>query len=224
MLLGSFSNPIIFLTWIIAILAALSVHEFSHALAGKYFGDKTAEREGRLTLNPLAHIDWMGLFSLVLVGFGWGKPVPFNPYNLKNPRWGSVGIAMAGPASNLIFAIVAAIAIRVLDSFGLLAGMNLLPVFLLQVLMINLVLMFFNLIPIHPLDGSKVVFALLDKPQYRRLHEFLIVRGPQILLGLIILNILTPIKILSYILIYPVFIVCDLLLSESCLLLFGSVF
>ena len=91
-----FSDPITFILWLVAIVTALTVHEFSHALAGKLQGDPTAELEGRLNLNPLSHIDWLGLVMLVFVGFGWAKPTPFNPYNLKLKKWGSAIVALAG--------------------------------------------------------------------------------------------------------------------------------
>src|SRR5260221_11664107 len=102
-----FQQPFIFLSWLLAFLLALSIHEFCHAVVGTWLGDSTAERMGRLTLNPAAHIDPLGLLAVVLIGFGWGKPVPYNPYNLKWPKWGPVIIAAAGPASNLIMAVIA---------------------------------------------------------------------------------------------------------------------
>ena len=104
--------PAIALAWILAIFISLTIHEFSHALVGKLRGDSTAEREGRLTLNPLAHLDPIGMIPLLLFGFGWAKPVPFNPYNLKNPKWDSVAIALAGPASNFVVASASAVVLR----------------------------------------------------------------------------------------------------------------
>ena len=98
-----FQNPILFVTWVLAILFALTVHEFSHALTGTLLGDMTAKRLGRLTLNPAAHVDTLGLIGLVLVGFGWGKPVPYNTYNLRDQKWGPVTIALAaGSQTRLI--------------------------------------------------------------------------------------------------------------------------
>src|SRR3989338_6823830 len=111
-------NPAVAIVWVLAIVIALTVHEFSHALAGKWRGDKTAEYEGRLTLNPMAHIDWIGFIPLLLLGFGWAKPVPFNPYNLRDPKWDSVLIALAGPASNFILALLSGFALRLLIGSG----------------------------------------------------------------------------------------------------------
>ena len=107
MILGLlFSQPVLFIAWIAAILVALSVHEFSHALAGTVLGDNTAKNMGRLTLNPLAHLDMIGTLMLLIVGFGWGKPVPFNPFNLKYPKWGPAIVALAGPFANLICVVI----------------------------------------------------------------------------------------------------------------------
>jgi Zn-dependent protease len=179
-----FDNPLIFVIWLAAILIALSAHEFSHALAGTLMGDDTAKRQGRLTLNPLSHVDPFGLFTLVAIGFGWGKPVPFNPYNLRNQRWGPVIVALAGPAMNLAIALVMGIILRVLV-FRLGEG-NLLIEFLFLSVYLNLSLLLFNLIPIPPLDGSKLLFAFLDGPSGARKREWLERRGPWLLLALIL--------------------------------------
>jgi Zn-dependent protease len=186
MLQTLFGSPLIFLAWLCAFLFSLSFHEFSHALVGTWLGDETARRMGRLTLNPMAHVDPFGLLTVVLIGFGWGKPVPFNPYNLKWPKWGPVAVAFAGPASNLLLSIVAAIAF----SFTAPAlGMNnLLVIFLLIFAQINIALMAFNLIPIPPLDGSKALLAVLSGPRHAALREMIEMRGPLLLLGLIIVD------------------------------------
>lgn len=190
-------SPLGFIAWVIAILIALSVHEFSHALASAWLGDSTAEREGRLTLNPFAHIDWIGFLALVLVGFGWGKPVPYNPYNLKYQKWGAVIVAMAGPASNFLMAVLAVISLRLLDAYTTLPSENLLIQFLFLLLSINVVLMVFNLIPVAPLDGSKLLFAVLDSRKYDNLKYNLETRGPMILLMIIILDNFLGVGILS---------------------------
>ena len=101
-----FSNPPVFIAAVVAILVALTFHEFSHALVSYLLGDQTAKRMGRLSLNPITHIDPVGFVALVTIGFGWGKPVPFNPYNLRYPKWGSAIVAAAGPVSNLLMIIV----------------------------------------------------------------------------------------------------------------------
>ncbi len=218
-----FSSPAIALVWVVAIFTSLTIHEFSHALAGKLRGDRTAEREGRLTLNPLAHIDLMGLIPLFIFGFGWAKPVPFNPYNLKNPKWDSVLIALAGPASNLILAIISAIAFRILIGTGVIEGINLLAIFLFFLILLNLFLLFFNIVPIHPLDGSKLFFALFDKPQYAQLRQWVAVRGPQVLMIAIVIAILTNINIFFFVS-APSFATCNALIGGSCSGFFGAIF
>jgi Zn-dependent protease len=210
-----FGNPAVAAAWIAAIFIALTVHEFSHALAAKWRGDLTAEREGRLTLNPLSHIDLMGLIPLFLFGFGWAKPVPFNPYNLKNPKWDSVLIALAGPASNLLLAMVSAIGLRVVMMTQAVGSMNLLAIFLFLSLLINLFLMIFNLVPIHPLDGSKLAFALLDHPKYESARRFIAVRGPQILMVMVFVAILTNLNVFFFVS-GPAFALCDAMMGGSC--------
>jgi Zn-dependent protease len=179
-----FNEPLVFFTWVLAFLIALSVHEFSHAWSASLQGDGTAKRLGRLTLNPVAHIDIVGLLAVLFIGFGWGKPVPFNPYNLKWPKWGPVLVAIAGPLSNLVFATVAMLLLYV---FGPRLGVdNLLTIFLLITAQLNVMLLAFNLIPLPPLDGSKVVLALLEHPKYAAARGFIESRGPALLLLLII--------------------------------------
>jgi Zn-dependent protease len=210
-----FSSPPLALAWIIAIFLSLTVHEFSHALVGKLRGDQTAEREGRLTLNPLAHLDLMGLIPLLVFGFGWAKPVPFNPYNLKNPKWDSVLIALAGPFSNLLIAVVSSIAFRFLVGTGAIESTNLLAAFLFFLVLLNLFLMLFNVIPIHPLDGSKLFFALFDQPRHARLREFVSVRGPQILMIAVFLSLLTNLDIFFFVS-EPAYAICHVLSGSSC--------
>lgn len=215
------NSPSLAFVWIVAIFFSLTIHEFSHALLGSIKGDKTAEREGRLTLNPFAHIDLFGLVAMLLFGFGWAKPVPFNPYNLKNPKWDSVLIALAGPGANLLVAIIAGIAFRFV--FVWLGGGNLLTIFLFLLILLNLFLLFFNIIPIHPLDGSKLFFALFDHPKYASLRAFVAVRGPQILMVAIFIAILTNIDIFFFVA-APAYRVCNGLIGESCLGYFASIF
>ena len=154
----------------IMLLVGFPVHEFSHALAAYRLGDSTARHLGRLTLNPVVHFDPLGgiLLAVTMIGntgfaFGWAKPTPVNPRNLEGGRYGEAIVAAAGPISNLILAIAAALPLRfILNSPSLMAQI---PTVVLQVLfffiLINLVLMVFNLFPIPPLDGSKVLFAFL---------------------------------------------------------------
>lgn len=182
-----FSEPLFFLTWVIAIVIAISVHEFSHAYAAYKLGDPTPERDGRLTLNPLKHLDWLGTLLLLFVGFGWGKPVQYNPYNIRNQRWGHAIIAFAGPLSNLVLALIFGFGLRLLVTYGVLFEGTLLVTFIANVVMLNVILMIFNLIPIPPLDGSKILFAFLPGVREEtklRFEQY----GPFLLLALLLLG------------------------------------
>jgi Zn-dependent protease len=191
-----FTNPLLFLVWIIAIVFALTIHEFFHALAGYLLGDKTAQRAGRLTINPIAHLDPVGFIMLMIVGIGWAKPVPFNPYNLKYQRWGPALVALAGPASNLASVFVLGLVTHGLLAAGL--GINnLFIVLLVFTIFINAILLFFNIIPVPPLDGSKLLYAYLSSPKYTGLKIRLETQGPYLLLGLLLLNWVTNGLVLS---------------------------
>ncbi|MDO8668876.1 MAG: site-2 protease family protein [Candidatus Buchananbacteria bacterium] len=189
-----FSEPILFISWVAAILIALTIHEFSHAASAKFFGDNTAEAMGRVSLNPLAHIDPLGFAMLIFIGFGWAKPVPVNPYNLKNTRVSSALVSLAGPFSNLICAIVFGFLLNFLTP--LLGQENMLVNFLFLLVLINIILMIFNLIPIPPLDGSKVLFSFLPD-KYNNFKEKFSINGPFILIGLILLDNLLNLNIFS---------------------------
>ena len=159
----------------IMLLVGLPVHEFSHALAAYRLGDGTAKLFGRLTLNPVAHFDPVGgvLLAVTFIGsaaagsafgFGWAKPTPINPLNLQYGRRGEAIVAAAGPVSNLVLAAAAAIPLRYLIANPELYGqIPLLYEVLIDFVQINVVLMLFNLIPVPPLDGSKVMFAFMDR-------------------------------------------------------------
>lgn len=143
----------IYLAITLAVIAlVISVHEFAHAYTAYKLGDPTAAYQGRLTLNPLAHLDPLGTLAIILVGFGWGKPTPFNPWNLKNPRRDSALISLSGPASNFLLALLFSILFRLWPN-QILASL----------VEINLALGIFNLIPVSPLDGFKVIGGLLPK-------------------------------------------------------------
>ena len=163
-------NPLVALVWITVIFISLTVHEFSHALAANKLGDKTAEYMGRLTLNPIKHIDPIGLIPLLLFGFGWAKPVPFNPYNLQDPKRDAVIIALAGPFSNLVIAIIAGIILQIMGATAGLDPNNLLVVlFLLLLVLINLFLLFLQ----HHSDSSArwikaYLDAILVKPEHQK--------------------------------------------------------
>ena len=178
-----FTQPSLFFLWLLAITYGITVHEFSHVLAARLQGDDTGERLGRLTLNPLAHLDGVGFVMLLLAGFGWGKPAPYNPYNLKNQKWGEVLVALAGPLSNLISLIIFGLLSKILlPSLGV---ENLLIQFLTFLLLINIVLLVFNLIPMPPLDGSKFLFAVLPD-KYNHIKVYLSTHGPWLLLILVV--------------------------------------
>lgn len=155
-----------FIFSILVLILSVVVHEVSHGYAAYLQGDHTAYREGRLTLNPLKHLEWFGSFILPVIshflgGFiiGWAKPVPYNPYNLRNQRWGEAIVAFAGPLSNIIIAFVFGLLIR----FGLPTGLfsQSFAGILATIVFINLILATFNLIPIPPLDGSKILFSVI---------------------------------------------------------------
>lgn len=164
-----FNNPLSFLFWAISLIVAITIHEFAHAWSADRLGDPTPSLQGRLTLNPLAHLDPLGTIMLLLVHFGWGKPVQFDPYNLRHPQRDSAIISLAGPASNIILAILCAIILRLLFifhvsslSYPLIGIFIYLLVGLLQSLItLNIILAIFNLVPVHPLDGFKIVGGLL---------------------------------------------------------------
>lgn len=162
-----FSDPFIFMAWVIALLIGLTVHEFSHAWVAYKLGDPTAKYAGRLTLNPLSHLDPFGTILLFLVGFGWGKPVPFNPYNLKNQKYGPALVAIAGPLSNFILAIIFGLLLRFLIAQEASQGFILL---LTYIVFLNVILAVFNLVPIPPLDGSKLL-ALFISPSLNQTLE-----------------------------------------------------
>jgi Zn-dependent protease len=188
-------SPIYLLPVLASIIIAFTFHEFSHAFAAELLGDTTAKRMGRLTLNPMAHVDWFGFFLLVIAGFGWGKPVPFNANNLKNPRWGSALIGLAGPFSNLLLALLVLAVLWFLPIIGIaLPTSSLLAIFLAFLFQFNLILMIFNLIPIPPLDGSKLLFAIIPD-KYNDFKHRLAIQGPIILITLVIIDSVLPISI-----------------------------
>lgn len=175
---------------IFVLFIALSFHEFAHAWAAYRFGDDTARLNGRLTLNPLAHLDPMGSLMLLVAGFGWAKPVPVNPYTLSRRSPNAIAwVSLAGPLMNFLLAVVAAIPLRFNwvpydiggGTFPTLFG------FLLEFLYINLALAFFNLLPISPLDGEKILITVLPPFLARGLAK-ISAYGPFILLALILVG------------------------------------
>ncbi len=180
--------PIIFFQLIVFLFSVI-IHEVSHGLAALRLGDTTARDAGRLTLNPLPHLEFFGSFFLPLMMFlatggamifGWARPVPYDPRFLKNPKVGAGLIAAAGPVSNFTVALVFGIAIRIFSSFGA-SDFGPLPLLLHIIVLTNVLLAVFNLVPIPPLDGSKILFALLPY-QYDNLRLWLERYGMVILL------------------------------------------
>jgi Zn-dependent protease len=177
-------KPMIGLLIALGLVMALTVHEFAHALAARLQGDDTAEQMGRLTLNPLAHLDPMGTLLILMIGFGWGKPVPFNPRALRS-RYGSSLVALAGPLSNALLVALAIIGLRVFVTFANPAPENALLIFLSVMLQVNVILMVFNLLPIPPLDGGNIFLPFLPERLFW-VRAWLELRGPFLLLALII--------------------------------------
>ena len=159
--------------FIVGLVLAVTVHEFSHAWVALYLGDPTAKYKGRVTLNPLAHLDPMGTIMLFLVGLGWGKPVPVNPYNLRNPKRDSALVSLAGPASNILTAIVIAIPYKYLIMHGGTEVSFEVARFLRASFDLNLILAIFNFVPLPPLDGSKIIGVFIPDRLYGKYQRFL---------------------------------------------------
>ena len=188
-------DPQLFFAFVIAVIVGITFHEFSHAAVATLQGDQTARSQGRLTLNPVSHLDPLGTIALVLAGFGWGRPVPFSPMHLRSRRWGAALVSLAGPAANFVLALVSVIALRLLYS-NTLEGFQLdFRVRLLEMLvLLNVVLGVFNLLPIPPLDGSRLLSIFLP-PSRQNIVYFLDQYGIFLLLGILILapGLLTPV-------------------------------
>lgn len=185
-------SPLTFVAFIVGLVLAITIHEYAHAWMAYRSGDPTAQMNGRLSFNPLAHLDPMGTIFLFLVGFGWGKPVPINPANFRN-RNDELKVAIAGIAANLILAFILAIPLRIALITGHTIDSNLIYSFLEIVVDINLVLAAFNLLPIFPLDGSHFVEYFLDYEGRITFQRY----GPFLLLFLLIIDRIGSFSIIS---------------------------
>lgn len=204
-----------YLALIPSIVFAITVHECAHAWTALKFGDTTAYSQGRVTLNPLAHLDPLGTLLFFFVGFGWGKPTPVNVNAMRHPRADLV-VSAAGPISNLLAASAAALIMRLpfaLDGLTMLAGREGAWVLLSIFVHINLVLAFFNLLPIWPLDGSHVVENLLPLNLAYQFRQFGRAYGSFVLLGVILMGRFTGFSILSRLLGPPIDFFTRLLLG-----------
>ncbi|MEA2485724.1 MAG: hypothetical protein QOD46_835 [Actinomycetota bacterium] len=183
-------SPLAFVLLAISLVEAIALHEFAHALAADLQGDRMPRAMGRLTLDPSKHLDPLGTLCILLVGFGWGKPVPFRPEAMSSRRFGAAIVALAGPLMNLALAIASALVIR---ATGIVTGP--LGIFLSYFLIINVLLAVFNLIPLPPLDGSRLLTIFLP-PDKQNIIFFLDRYGFMILLALLLLvgtSILNPV-------------------------------
>jgi Zn-dependent protease len=176
------SNPIAFIVLAGALVMAITVHEFAHAWMANRLGDPTPRLQGRLTLNPLAHLDPLGTLLIFFIGFGWGKPVQFDPFNLENPRRDAAIISFAGPLSNIIIVTVLSLLYRVA---GPLMPFSPFLIIIPLLIRLNLSLAIFNLIPIHPLDGGKILIGLLPRAEAHQVDIFLRRYGTILLLLII---------------------------------------
>ncbi len=168
------------LFFLVILILSVIIHEIAHGYVAEMWGDPTARLAGRLTLNPIKHIDPLGsviLPALMYFGssgnfmFGWAKPVPYNPYNLKNLKWGTVAVGLAGVLSNLFIAIIFGLMVRFADVLSIAPGSPFYTI-LISIVLVNVLLAVFNLIPFPPLDGAKVLFAFLPY-RFQYIHDYL---------------------------------------------------
>lgn len=196
LILSLISTPYVLIGLLLSLIIAITVHEFSHAWMANRLGDPTAKRMGRLSLNPLHHLDPFGTIFLLLVGFGWGKPVMYNPDYLRRGKKDELEIALAGPISNIITAIIFALPYRITHYLHVDLSNN--PFFIITAVIteINIILAVFNLLPIPPLDGSKIIFIFVS-PETRIILERI---GPLVLMGLIFIIYILRLNIFGAIL------------------------
>ena len=189
-------DPSAAVAFLLGLVIGITVHEASHATSAYLLGDDTAYRDGRVTLNPLSHLDLLGSMMLLLAGFGWGRPTPVVPSKLRGGVFGPVAVALAGPISNLLIVVLCA-ALYLLPPFRDPGGY--LFILVVMVAFTNALLFVFNLIPIPPLDGSKVIFPFLPRA-LDGFVDFMNQYGPMILLGIILVSFVTNLPVLSILL------------------------
>lgn len=197
MFINLLKNPLDLVFLLAALIIAITFHELAHALTAVFLGDITPKLEGRVSLNPLRHLDLMGSLFLLIAGFGWGKPVPFNPNFVRGGRWGVALIGASGPLTNILIAFI----------FILTLKTGMVPIifaeFFLVIIFINILLAVFNLLPIPPLDGSKILQAILPESK-QEVVERIERQGPILLLVLIFADRILGLGILASI-INPIF-------------------
>jgi Zn-dependent protease len=190
------SNASAAVAFLLGLVIGITVHEASHATSAYLLGDDTAYRDGRVTLNPVSHLDLLGSMMLLLAGFGWGRPTPVVPSKLRGGVFGPVAVALAGPVSNLLIVAVCA-ALYLLPPFQDSGGY--LFILVVMIAFTNALLFVFNLIPIPPLDGSKVIFPFLPRA-LDGFVDFMNQYGPMILLGIILVSFVTKLPVLNILL------------------------
>ncbi len=208
-------DPATLISRVLTLIIALTVHEFAHAFSADRLGDTTPRSYGRLSLNPLRHLDVFGSLMLLIAGFGWAKPVPVNPYALgRRTPAGLMWVSLAGPASNFLLAALAALPLR----FNLVPDVQLaawLPTpasFLITFIFINLGLMLFNLIPITPLDGDAIADYLLP-PNWARVLQSIRPYGPVVLMALLFVAPMLGVNVIGWIITPPIYALSGLLLG-----------
>jgi Zn-dependent protease len=206
----------------VVLLIAFTIHELAHAVAADYLGDRTPRSQGRISLNPIVHLDPLGTIMLLVTGFGWAKPVMVNPYQMRgNPRTSMGIVAAAGPISNIVMAVAAAVPMQLfMDPVTRGGGIIPTPSFLLgQFVFINLILAFFNLFPVPPLDGSRILAAILPPNLAYRVIE-LERYGFLLLLGIIFLLPMLGLDVLGIVVFQPSAYLYELLTGQSLFWLF----
>lgn len=167
-----------------ALLIAITFHEYAHARMAYAWGDSTAKNAGRLTLNPISHLDPLGALMILVVRFGWAKPVPINPYNFRDQRQGLFWVSLAGPGMNLLIGLVATVLLLNFQRLG--------PIYhalMFNIILINIFLAVFNMVPIPPLDGSKILVSVLPTP-YQRYYYLLEPYAPVLLIVFLLTGLL----------------------------------